>query len=136
MIYSIAVAMYSVGELVGSLSFASLSLSVGHSVLFFSGVVLQTCAFFLYGLSNAGWMVIVARLLLGLHGGLVLALPPSYFSLSMEEYSVLKDIQEGKRRNGLKKLLIFLWGFTANLGPPVILGMYLGLGIGNTINVV
>ena len=122
-IYSIAVAMYSVGELVGSLSSASLSLSVGHSVLFFSGVVLQTFAFLFYGLSNAGWMVIVARLLLGLHGGLILALPPSYFSVSVEEYIVLKEAQEGKRNNGLKKQLIFFWGFIATFGVIVVTGM-------------
>ena len=114
--------MFSVGEVVGSLSSASLSLSVGHSVLFFSGVVLQTCAFLIYGLSNAGWMVIIARLLLGLHGGLILALPPSYFSMSVEEYSILKEVQDGKSRNGLKKRLIYLWGFIADFGVLVVTG--------------
>ena len=115
--------MYSAGEVVGSLSSASLSLSVGHSMLFFSGVVLQTCAFLFYGLSNAGWMVIVGRLLLGIHGGLILALPPTYFSVSVEEYNVLKEAQGGKRNNGLKKQLIFFWGLISTFGVTVVTGM-------------
>ena len=81
--------MYSGAELSSALAAGLLGKRVRTRILFLSGAIFQTLGFLVYGLSEFGWMVVLARGLIGVNGGITLSTIYSYIGKSAHEYSEL-----------------------------------------------
>ena len=116
--------MYSGGEIIGAFSVAWLTQHLGYKFLFMAGILLQIVGFLIYGLSTAGWMVILARLCIGINGGIIISLPISYYGKSAYEYDQLSDSNEKKTsKERIKNRLVYVAGFFSNPSYIIMLGM-------------
>ena len=95
--------MYSGAELSSALAAGLLGKRVRTRFLFLSGALLQTLGFVVYGFSQFGWMVVVARTLIGFNGGITLSTVYTYIGKSAREYSEL--CKDGEKKDGEKKAL-------------------------------
>ena len=108
-VYSLAAGMFSAGEIGGAILVSAATQKLGYIPLFVSGAIFQTIGFLIYGCSTAGWMVVVARVLVGVNSGIIISLPFSYFGQSIAEYGSLKGLDMvGKER--FKNQLIYVTG--------------------------
>ena len=101
--------MFSAGEIGGALLVSMATQRLGYMLLFVSGAMFQTVGFLIYGCSTAGWMVVVARVLIGVNSGIIISLPFSYFGQSVAEYGSLKGL-DTIGREMFKNQLIYVTG--------------------------
>ena len=77
------------------------------------GPIIQILGGIMYALSTAGWMVILARFLLGLNYALSVPAAVSYISVSAGEHNRNREKQGLAVDKGLKKRLIIIYGLCA-----------------------
>ena len=105
--------MYSGAELSSALAAGLLGKRVRTRILFLSGAIFQTLGFLVYGLSEFGWMVVLARGLIGVNGGITLSTIYSYIGKSAHEYSELcehvkKPCEHVKKKKQLERQLVMI----------------------------
>ena len=83
--------------------------------LFTIGPIIQILGGVLYALSTAGWMVILARFLVGINNGMTTVIAMSYFTVSAWECNKRREIKGLKMNMGLKKRLMLIFNLTCNL---------------------
>ena len=110
--YSITIAIFSIGELIASLVFSALSswhIKLKHLMMF--GLLLLVIGGLFYAVAQYGWMILVGRLLQGLHLGAHSALLRIYIG---ETSNTVRDILgEDPEKSQLKNtnfLLSFIMG--------------------------
>ena len=123
-IYSWAVTMYSTGELAGALVAGQLIKYVPyrHAILWACGALIFGSLF--YGIAVTGWMVLVGRLLIGIHAGLGIVLVTSYIGETTTELSAKMDAKQLRKKKGktLKDKLFVWYSVSMNVAYPVALG--------------
>ena len=86
-IYAWAVTMYSIGELIGALLAGSIKRVLPYRLCFLLGTLLCPLGYAVYSSAVAGWMVVLARLIIGMNCGLILSLITTYIGeTTMELY--------------------------------------------------
>ena len=123
--YSWAVSMYSVGELISAplSGFATKYIPYRYTILLSS--ILLAAGSLLYAVAVQGWMVLIARLLLGLNVGSGIVLVTTYLGETAIEVTSRREAAGGKKGHGGATLKdkLFIWYTFANY-----IGYLVGLG--------
>lgn len=108
--------------ILGALCIAVLGGRVSHKVLILIGPLAQTIGYIIYGLSINGWMVILARLLIGINNGANVASVVSYYNYSVPKYNELALKLGKKQRPNFNKTLTLFYAFFGTLSNIPTLG--------------
>lgn len=103
-----AAGMYSGAEMSSAFAAGLVGKRLGSGFLLFAGSTFQTVGFLVYGFSQSGWMVVLARGLIGFNGGITLTAMYSYNGKSAYEYNNLCESIGKKKRPGLERQLIMI----------------------------
>ena len=90
-IYAWAVTMYSIGELIGALLAGSIKSILPYRLCFLLGTLFCPLGYAVYSFAVAGWMVMLARLIIGMNCGLILALITAYIGETTVEFDRKKS---------------------------------------------
>lgn len=120
--YSIAVAMYSIGQILGSILMLFTQYLGTYSLLIITALC-HVVGYVVYGLASNGPAIIIARLLIGCLGaGEALAM--SYIGSSVKEYKAISEANNKPYDNYLSKKLIAIYSLVAGASFTVYFGMY------------
>ena len=123
--YSWTVCVYSIGEILGASVAGYVTKYIPYRYTILLAALTLAVGLLLYALTVQGWMIIVARLLLGVHTGFDLVIVTAYLGETAIEVTAKREAAGGKRDHSgatLKDRLFIWFSFVTN-------GSYLcGLG--------
>ena len=100
--------MYDLGSIIGAIIIAVLGGRLVYKALLVIGLTSQIVGYLIYGFSTSGWMVIIARILIGICNGASFSSIYSYYNYSVTRYNALAEKLSKKQRPKLFKALVLL----------------------------
>ena len=100
----------------GAILVALLTKRTSYKAIMLIGPVSQLIGFFIYGFSSSGWMVILARYLIGVNYGSTVSASMSYYTVSSIEFNELAESSNKKPKPRLKKQLMLTFSAVAAFG--------------------
>ena len=123
--YSWAVSMYSIGELIGAPLAGYMTKYIPYRFTLLLSALLLAIGCFFYAMSLYGWMVLVARLLIGLHTGIGVVVVTAYLGETATEVAAKREAAGGKRDHSgatLKDKLFLWYSFIMQITFPITMG--------------
>ena len=124
--------MYSFGELVGALVGGYMTKYIPYRYTLLSSALLLAVGCFFYAMTLHGWMILVARLLIGLHAGIGVVVVTAYLGETGTEVAAKREAAGGKRDHSgttLKDKLFIWYSFIMNISYPLSMGKLSTCGI-------
>ena len=100
-VYAWSVSVSNIGGFLGGLIGGVLASTVPYWYGFLIALLFNAFGFLIYGTARAGWMIILARLLIGIFSGLQRSLVYAYIGVSYQLYVKMKQ-HTGKKVNVTK----------------------------------
>ena len=135
--YSVAVTMFSIGEVVGALGAGKILQLFHYRQCFLCGLFLCVAGYLLYALTNAMhfWMILVARFVIGISASSLRAFEIAYIGETAEQEAAKQHQPEQKQHSGagrckrskktLKEKLFVIYSFASTLSFLIGPGMCL-----------
>ena len=123
--YSWAVSMYSIGELIGAPLAGYMTKYIPYRFTLLLSALLLAIGCFFYAMTLHGWMILVARLLIGLHTGIGVVVVTAYLGETGTEVTAKREAAGGKRDHSgttLKDKLFLWYSFVLNVTYPLSMG--------------
>ena len=119
-VYAWSVSVNNIGGLLGGLSGGALACFVPYWYGLLVALLFNVVGFLIYAIAQQGWMIILARLLIGIFSGLQRSLVFAYISVSYQSYVETKRYA-GKKVNltkycRVKDLVFSLYTISASAG--------------------
>ena len=115
--YSWTVCVYSIGEVVAAAIAGYMTKYIPYRYTILLAALTLAVGLLLYALTVQGWMIIVARLLIGVHTGFDLVLVTAYLGETGTEVAAKREAAGGKRDHDgatLKDKLFIWYSFVTN----------------------
>ena len=128
--YSWTVSAYSIGEIFGAPVAGYMTKYIPYRYTIMLTALTLAVGLLLYALTIQGWMIIVARLLIGIHTGFDLVLVTTYLGETAIEVTAKREAVGGKRDHSgatLKDKLFIWYSFVTNGSYLSALGEYISL---------
>ena len=118
--YHIAVSSFSMGEILGALIVGTFSNRIPFWYSAMGGLLCHTVGFVLFAIAVSGWMIIAARVLIGMFVGLQVVTVFTYFGVSYQHYLDNLEPKERKKEEAkttrVKDQLFAFEAVAANVG--------------------
>ena len=118
--YHIAVSSFSMGEILAALVLGILSSRIPFWYSAMGALLCHTVGFVLFAIAASGWMIIAARVLIGMFAGLQVVAEFTYFGVSYQHYLDNLEPKERKKEEAkttrVKDQLFAFEAVAANVG--------------------
>lgn len=127
-VYAWAVSANNIGGIFGGISGGILASIIPYWYSLLAALICYTVGALLYGTAQYGWMVVMARLLIGIFSGLQRSLIYAYIAMSYQSYVEIKQ-RAGKMMNltkycRIKDILFSLYTISTSAGYFIGAGSY------------
>ena len=123
-LFSLAITCGFIGAFIGSLAAGFLARLIPYWHLNLSSLVSLTVGWSIYAVAVRGWMLLLARFLIGVFIGMHFVLTYAYFGESFEDYvAAQKELDNyGERQAAMKDILFALHGIALYIGYIIAFG--------------
>ena len=118
--YHVAISAFSIGQLLGAMiaSIVSSRVPLWYSTM--AALLCHITGFVVYAMATSGWMMIVARVLVGMFIGIQVVLSLTYFGVSYLRYLEVLEPEERAEEEGkttrVKDVLFALYAVSESVG--------------------